>query len=225
MPLSIPELQPNDRVTIRNNSDGNVTTVTVSSNGAGKLDYANQPFFIDTIGQIHWSGHSIILETQRDEPTVRKPKQDVSGRTWKEQLTLHPDGTPKSVKEMLLSREDGQTFEDEVRSLVDNSRDTASDFVALVKGFFRWFPNQFPVIDTFDLENDYRSDKLLGYKPQGINEVEKFRLMRTGSVVKIVDNGAGKPPRRFGRRYMTYFGAALIIIPVLAIFSIAVSGL
>jgi len=222
LPLSIPELQPNDKVTIRD-SNGNVTDVFVSSVAKGKLDYENQPFFIDTNGEIHWSGRSVILDTTRTEPKA-KPQKPTDGRNWREQITLHPDGTPKTMKEILLSREDGKTFEDEVRGIVDGSKENALDAVNLARSTVLWFPRQFPKIDTFDLRNDPRSDTLIGYRAEGVNEVEKFRLFRTGSVVKLVDNGEGKLPRRFGRRYVTYFGVGLIILPVLAVISVIIGA-
>jgi len=220
MPLSIPELQQNDTVTLRN-SNGNIITVVVQSVSSGQLDYANQPFFIDTTGEIHWSGRAVILDTKRTEPK-RKKEKPTDGRNWKEQLTTYPDGTPKTFKEILLSREDGKTFEDEVRGVVDNSKDGARDAITLLKSTALWFPRQFPKIDTFDTLRDPRAENLIGYKPSGINEVEKFRIFRTGSVVKLVDNKEGKPARRFGRRYMTYFGAGMILIPVLVVVALLV---
>jgi len=218
MPYSIPELQPNDGVTVRN-ADGAVVHVVVQSVASGRLDYDKQPFFIDTSGQIHWSGRVVILDTKRTEKTKKKVKVS-DGRNWREQITKHPDGSHKTIREILLSREDGKTFDDEVKDIIEGSKSGASDFFGMLKATVLWFPRQFPKIDTFDLQHDARADNLIGYRPAGINEVEKFRIFRTGSVVKLVDNKEGKPPRRFGTRYMTYFAVGIIAFPVLVVLSL-----
>ena len=220
MPLSIPELQQNDVVTLRN-ANGVVTKVTVQSSSRGNLDYDGQPFFIDTSGEIHWSGRAVVLETFRTEPKQKKARED--SRNWKEQLTTYPDGTPKTFKEILLSRDDGKTFEDEVKGIVDGGRSTAKDGADLLRSVVLWFPRQFPKIDNFDLDNDPRAENLIGYRPAGLVEVEKVRVFRTGSAVKLVDNKEGHPPRRFGTRYMTYFGVGLIAVPVLIVVTLLLS--
>jgi len=219
LPYSIPELQQNDDVTVRN-ENGAVVHVVVQSVSTGRLDYDDQPFFLDTTGHIHWSGRTVILDTHRTEPTKKKVRVK-DPRNWREQITTYADGTPKTFREILLSREDGKTFEDEVKVIVDGSKDGARGFVEVLKATALWFPRQFPKIDTFDLGRDPRSGNLLGYRPAGINEEERFRIFRTGSEIKIVDNKEGSQPRRFGTRYITYFGVGLIALPVLVLVSFA----
>jgi len=215
------KIKAGDRVSLLS-PDGQVIDVSVSIRSAGNKDHEGQLFIIDNAGKIFWEGDYTVVQ-QEDSVSVNSDTgEPVFERNWKEQITLRPDGSKKDIKAILFEREDGRTFKDELDSTKHSFTEFWKSMLLILKSVILWFPRQYPLIANFDIDNDPRASNLIGYKKPGIQEVEKIRFLRTGTSIKNVNNKDGSPPRKFGKNYVTRFGAINILVLALVAFSLII---
>jgi hypothetical protein len=213
----IASLNVGDVVTFRAASGG-IATRRVVAVGRATFQYENQAYFLDSDGNTHWEGNAELLDPN-DVVPVKKKSVTQGGAT----ALRHADGTRKTIREILFYSNDGDSsFDEEVKDVIENSKEAGQSVVNGWRRFWQWLPAQYPKATAFDIGNPLVVN-MIGYKSPGINEVSRPRLFRGGYAVRVVDNGDGRLPRPFMGRYITRAGMTILVFALLLAFSVAIN--